>query len=107
MDADKKKAYLLNVLNGIEIDSQNVKERNIKAQILDSERDVKQAIMHKIEAEDEFISSEQKDVDGEIRRTHLAELKLKWLDDLKVTQAKSNKWSRKDYEEKLQAVEHN
>jgi hypothetical protein len=101
MDVDKKKEYLLKILGEIEI------EQNLKLQALDAEREVAQTLVTKVQEEQGYITSEAKNLDEEIRKINLHNLKHQWSDEIKVIQAKTNKWVRKEYEEKLEALQHN
>lgn len=63
--------------------------------------------MDKIVNMQETVSESQTDISIEIRKLQLISDKHRWSDNLKVLQAKYNKWGKKEYEEKIHNIEHN
>lgn len=98
--ASDKTTHLLQILSSIDLSTP------LKSQALEGEKEIRDFIATKI-TEQEDVIEQQQSIDSEIRRMQLAILKHQWDDGLKVTQAKSNKWSKKEYEEKVHYLEHN
>lgn len=63
--------------------------------------------MDKIVNMQETISESQTDISIEIRKLQLISDKHRWIDNLKVSQARYNKWGKKEYGEKIHNIEHN
>lgn len=101
MEDSSKLSRLLEILAKIEL------PESLKTEAIEAEQGVTHAIMSQIEQTEDVIGETTVDINIEIRKAHLAEHKHKWDENLKVTQAKFNKWSRKEYDEKLHNVEHN
>jgi hypothetical protein len=79
----------------------------LKSQAIEAEVYSKQSIMDKIINEEETVSEIQKDLVVEIRKLHLINQKHIWDDNLKIAQAKFFKWGKKEYQEKIQNINHN
>lgn len=101
MEGEERHQYLQKIIDGIDLGE------NLKIRALESEIGTHQIVMDKIISQEWTVSEEQKDINIQIRKLQLQESRHKWDDNVKVTQAKHDKWGKKEYEEKLANIQHN
>lgn len=93
--------YFQGKLNEIDLSEQ------LKSEAIESEVYVKSNIMSLISREEGVINDQKGDLNHEIRLMHLHSHFHKWNDDLKVTQARRNLYSKTDYELRVANIKHN
>ncbi|CAI2363373.1 unnamed protein product [Moneuplotes crassus] len=101
MEPSNKSEYLQNIIEGIDL------TENLKIRAVETEIEAHKYTMEKIISEQCTVAEEPRDLNIEIRKLQLSDLKHTWEDSAKVLQAKHDKWGKKEFHEKLENITHN
>lgn len=101
MEEDQNIDKFQQILDGVDL------PENMKNRAIETELEAHRGIMDKIIDQQWTVSEEKVDINLEIRKLHLADAKHKWEENVKITQAKHDKWGKKEYLEKLANITHN
>lgn len=101
MEENTKESKLSAILAQIEL------PENLRSQVFEAENEARSNIVTNIQDEEDVIAEEPIDLSTQIRKMQLKTLKHHWDESLKVTQARTNQWSKKEYDEKVNNIQYN